>query len=477
MKALFTLGLLFFSAIAICQTTIVLQPGPSDGDDAIVSQNRPSQTHGNYLAFLAQAWTFQGIPGITRSVIRFDLSSIPDGATILEANLSLYFADDSPDEGHTGNNAAYLRRVTSDWDENGVTWNNQPSYTTNNQVYLPESTTGNQDYENINVTSLMKDILDDPSENNGLIFMLENEDPLTSMLFYSSDGPYPALRPRLEITYTTEASDCITLQPGAEGKDAVVWNQMPELNIPDHQDFVALARTRQGNITIFRSYIEFDLSQLPDNSELFSATMSLYHNPTSPDVGHENDYTSVLQRVIDPWEENTVTWNNQPAVTTTNEVIIPATSSLTQDYPNIDVTNLVLDMLENPQSSHGFKLTLVDEVIFRSMKFASSDYSNSDLHPKLELCYLTNVSNKEIYYEEKLVHPNPFNNYFSIDNVEGRFELKLSDSGGRIVYALESESHGESFYVEEIENLPAGIYFLNVRSNAGNYFSKVVKAQ
>jgi len=459
------------------QTTIVLQPGPSDGDDAIVSQTRPTQTHGDYQDFLAQAWTFQGTPGITRSVIRFDLSSIPAGATILNADLSLYYAVDSPNEGHTGDNAAFLRRITSEWEENTLTWNNQPSYSTQNEVYLPESSSTNQDYENINVTAMMKDIFDNPSDNNGMIFMLENEQIFTSMLFYSNDGPHPALRPKLEITYTTEGADCIFLQPGAEGKDAVVWNQMPELNIPDHQDFVALARTRQGNITIFRSYIEFDLSQLPDNAELTSATMSLYHNPTSPDVGHENDYTSVLQRVIEPWEENTVTWNNQPAVTTTNEVIIPATSSLTQDYPNIDVTNLVLDMLENPQSSHGFKLTLVDEVIFRSMKFASSDYSNSDLHPTLELCYLTNVSNKEISFEQKLVHPNPFNNYFSIDNLEGKFELKISDSQGRVVYAIESENSGEPLQVDQLELLPAGIYFLNVKGASGNFFSKIVKAE
>ncbi len=82
-----------------------------------------------------------------------------------------------------------------------------------------------------------------------------------------------------------------------------------------------------------------------------------------------------------------VTWNNQPITTTENEVFLSESSSSFQDYLNIDVTNLIEDMIADPTNSHGFLLKLLDEQHYRKMVFASSGHSNSNLHPKLEVCY------------------------------------------------------------------------------------------
>jgi len=47
--------------------------------------------------------------------------------------------------------------------------------------------------------------------------------------------------------------------------------------------------------------------------------------------------TSYLQRTTSVWDATTVTWNNQPAVTSTNQVTLLASQNKTQDYL-VDVT-------------------------------------------------------------------------------------------------------------------------------------------
>ena len=58
-------------------------------------------------------------------LIKFDVSSIPSGTTIISASLYMYywsFQDSNP-----AGRPITLYRVTSDWDETSVTWNTQPS--------------------------------------------------------------------------------------------------------------------------------------------------------------------------------------------------------------------------------------------------------------------------------------------------------------------------------------------------------------
>ena len=95
----------------------------------------------------------------------------------------------------------------------------------------------------------------------------------------------------------------------------------------------------------------------------------------------------VLQRIIEPWNENTVNWNNQPEVSSQNEVLVPESITATQDY-EIDVTQLVRDTYNHLSSSFGFMFHLVNEDFYRAMIFASSDHVQNDLHPKLVITYL-----------------------------------------------------------------------------------------
>ncbi len=186
----------------------------------------------------------------------------------------------------------------------------------------------------------------------------------------------------------------LVLQPGAEdGKDAHLSNLSPNVNGGDRDENTAMAWTNQGVPFILRALIEFDLSSIPQGANILSAYLSLYNNPdASANNGQHSSLsgpnTSLISRITEEWYEHTVTWNNQPAITTLHQVTLPQSVSPHQDYENIDVTQLVKDMIENPETGHGFMLHLVTEQLYRCMTFASSDYYNASKHPKLVITYL-----------------------------------------------------------------------------------------
>lgn len=188
------------------------------------------------------------------------------------------------------------------------------------------------------------------------------------------------------LSFHSLAQIQIILKPGPEeGKDAYVnsWYERHDST----QSFIAAAWTYNGIEGVGRSFIQFDLPQLPDTITNFQARLNLYYDSTSGHVGHGGDNTCRLERIIEDWTESGVMWYHQPAVTSENAIILPTSVTEDQDYPDIDVTNLVKDMYAHPDSSFGFRLSLITEEIYRSMILASSDHSDTNLWPSLILSY------------------------------------------------------------------------------------------
>jgi PKD repeat protein len=128
---------------------------------------------------------------------------------------------------------------------------------------------------------------------------------------------------------------------------------------------------------------------LPDSYSNFRATLNLFYDYSSQHVGHGGDNISKLQRITEDWNEFGIDWYNQPSVSEVNTVLIPASTNTYQDYPNIDVTDLVADMYENPTNSFGLRLSLLEESIYRSMILASSDHPDESIRPYLVISYDT----------------------------------------------------------------------------------------
>ena len=185
---------------------LILQPNETDGKDAFISSNVLDAGQGNSAEFDASAWTIFGSPLTIRSLIDFDLSSLPVGTTIQSAQLTLYNNPDAQNgyaNGQhvhiSGSNEAVLQRIISPWTED-VAWNNQPITSSQNEVTLVQDTNSYQDYR-LDVTNLLQDIIADSSNSFGFLLKLKNETPYRFLAFASSDHPNASLHPKLEICY------------------------------------------------------------------------------------------------------------------------------------------------------------------------------------------------------------------------------------------------------------------------------------
>jgi len=97
-------------------TDLVLQPSSAD---SYVNQASAGTNYGTETTTLVQARTAKA----RRSLVQFDISAIPEGSTINSATLELYAT------AVTGGLTLNVHRITGTWTETGVTWTNQPSFT------------------------------------------------------------------------------------------------------------------------------------------------------------------------------------------------------------------------------------------------------------------------------------------------------------------------------------------------------------
>ncbi|MBG9377470.1 DNRLRE domain-containing protein [Panacibacter sp. DH6] len=180
-----------------------------DGDASWASGN------GDWAEELSMtSWTNNGLPMGTRSFIKFTkISEVPEGATVSSAKLYLYPKGSSisnPLNGNSGypgspystDNACMVERVIDeDWNEEGITWNNQPGVTSTNAVLIPASNSQWDYSAEVDVTAMVKSILQDPSKNFGFRISLLKEDIYRCLIFASAENVNASVRPKLVIEY------------------------------------------------------------------------------------------------------------------------------------------------------------------------------------------------------------------------------------------------------------------------------------
>ncbi len=273
------------------------------------------------------------------------------------------------------------------------------------------------------------------------------------------------------VSIFTFAQTTLVLQPNAiAGKDAQINSCIPcgysNTNYGNSNRYSSTAWTNQGANSDGKGLLQFDLSSIPPNSVIISAELSLFFNTTDGDGQHStltNSNASYLQRITTPWDEMTVTWMNQPSITTTNQVLLAASTSPTQNYENTIVTALVQDMVDNPSGSHGFLLSGVSDQEYYRLTFASSDHLNPALHPKLVVVYQITASAEEHQITTFEIYPNPASESVTIASENKIESIEVLDMSGRILKTQTGESN-----IIDVNNLNSGTYVIRLTTENGS---------
>lgn len=202
--------------------TITLQPDSKDGQDCLVAYRETDNNlyadanHSPNPDVTAIRWSYNADgagDGTNRTYIKFvGLSSVPKTAQVLEAKLSLFGVQSGvaaplgnsyyPGSPYfsSGDNSAWLKRVTGDWTESQITWNNKPGTTDEDKASVPPSTDQwNYDALNIDVTEMVKKMV--AGDNYGFCLQLKEEEKYRSLLFGSSEAANQSKRPMLVVKY------------------------------------------------------------------------------------------------------------------------------------------------------------------------------------------------------------------------------------------------------------------------------------
>ncbi|WP_437593903.1 DNRLRE domain-containing protein [Sorangium sp. So ce1000] len=178
---------------------------------------------------------------------------------------------------------------------------------------------------------------------------------------------------------STEGQVCTTIQRGAGSAgvaDVVLWQNAPTWNDGAN---VALSSGTSASGGLRRSLLRFDLSGLPSNAEVVSATLSLsqiYKTDTS---------TVRVHRVTSAWEESTATWGSfgesfDPAI------VASIDGGGAAGVRTSEITALARAWASGEVENHG---VLIEEDPVVKSEFRSSERPEIASRPKLDLCYVT----------------------------------------------------------------------------------------
>lgn len=462
-------------------TTLVLQPGPSEAYDVSYGNNP------NFLAtdalstdFGAAQWTCGGAPCELRSLIKFNLNSIPTNAVISSATLSLYAnptqLNGNPAAGptHGNENASYLYPTTTNWNFSTVSWNNQPSFTSVNATIIPQSLSDYDNYDALDVTAAVQSMVNNPSSNYGWMLSINTQNFYNSMIFCSGEYPDSTKRPKLTITYT--ANNCTSFSPGPQNGIDISYGSNPNFLSPDPMstDLGASQWTCGGTPCESRSLIKFDLSSFPQTAVLQSATLSLFANPAqltgNPAAGptHGTNNSSQLLKIVSPWSMNTVDWNNQPNVSNSDIVTLAQSVTNYDDYLNLDVTAIAQEWINNPANNYGWMLKTQTSNFYNSMIFGSSNFPDSAKRPTLTLCFASplSINSSNIADTKLMLYPNPTQRDLFLrlnSSYIGKLTVNIINLMGQVIYKENIEKSASSFTTNfNVSNFSKGLYLIQL---------------
>lgn len=219
--------------------------------------------------------------------------------------------------------------------------------------------------------------------------------------------------------------------------------------------------------------MDFGLSGIPPTAFVVNAKLNLYATGQLGTLkGHTGTKNAAkLEVITESWDENSVTWNNQPNSSNKDTVALLQSTSANQDYLDIDVTSLISSNHKNQY--YGIMLKQTHELSTNALLFCSSDYADVSKRPSLNVCYIdttpssTSIS-EEVILEKTLVYPNPSSGRFVIEVTSEINSIILLDQTGRLISKIAPSNKIISYEVEK-----SRIYFIHVQSENSEQVIKV----
>lgn len=269
--------------------------------DTYISSNTPTTAYGSGSDIYVGE--YNGGSDVARTLIKFDLSSIPTGSTINFAILR--FRDVGTD--FTDNaRAIQVYRLLRSWTEGTATWNTTDgstswgtagagNTTTDREassigsVTLPNPPVAGKDYWiSLNASAVQEMISGGSFTNNG--FMLKADTETNDMhRLYSRNDATAANRPDLWINYTPPGTSSLVFAKNAYGSGRITnndpsWATLHAMTSGSYADQLILV-TGVG-FYLYRMFLSFDTSSIPDNATITGWSVSLFRE--DDEISYDN---------------------------------------------------------------------------------------------------------------------------------------------------------------------------------------------
>ncbi|XYH97770.1 DNRLRE domain-containing protein [Sorangium sp. So ce1128] len=176
------------SAEASPPTCVTIRRGLlGDVADATIASHKPHRNRGDAPHLLGAAG-----PGAARALVRFDLSSLPEGVDIESAAVTLDPA------GRNGAGAVDVHRITSGWDEDTVTWASFAGAFDPSPVASSDGGLCGTGPVALDLTSLTQAWVDGALPNHGVLLEPSSTGPAR---LWSSEASLAKHRPALSVCY------------------------------------------------------------------------------------------------------------------------------------------------------------------------------------------------------------------------------------------------------------------------------------
>ncbi|WP_430408931.1 DUF7594 domain-containing protein [Kordia sp.] len=239
--------------------------------------------------------------------------------------------------------------------------------------------------------------------------------------------------------------------------DSYTWDTNPTLNYGDKR---LITSSDTDNTTHNREvYLKFNLSSV---STVFSAKVVLTLESSIPTT---RSYTAYL--VNDSWTENTIRWNNAPAVIGTSI----ASGNHVGNIIEFDISTEVVSHVSNGDDTISIKIISTQEDL-PSFIFSRDTAPSDSVKPKLIIDEATlSLSDEASKNNDKVsVYPNPTTNAIYIKGVANTdTTISVYNTIGQLL------KHEQFNTTLDLSTFKAGIYYVKVLSALEQKTFRVIK--